>query len=262
MQRFSSLIIFLAISACGENSVAIKKLLLFSNWLFENEGRNARKKKEKNNIKKQVSSCASKHKNLPQTCVTTNTREKKKELRRCAPKPNNYLHQKLSQFTDSANFFSLFFFGPSSPQSPSQTRCNQSNLENPSLLHLVVFVLATPLLVLPFLVVQRAHITCLQPAGDAVEVEGVVARAPRDGTLPCTIRLLVSLTFNAKIHDMVSANRAGIHLDVPRPQRNGVPLFDFKSRLDGAWSGRGDFRSSCVVVVVVVLCFGTHCYKS
>lgn len=93
-----------------------------------------------------------------------------------------------------------------------------------------------------------------------MEVKGVVARAPRDGTLPCTIRLLVGLTFNAKIHDVVSANRASIHLDVPRPQSNGVPLFDFKTRLDGAWSGRGDFRSSCVVVVVV-LCFSTHRYK-
>lgn len=141
MQRFSSLIIFLAISACGENSVAIKKLLLFSNWLFENEGRNARKKKEKNNIKKQVSSCASKHKNLPQTCVTTNTREKKKELRRCAPKPNNYLHQKLSQFTDSANFFSLLFFfwtffPPNPPHRRAAIRVTWRSLHSSTLLFL------------------------------------------------------------------------------------------------------------------------------
>ena len=46
---------------------------------------------------------------------------------------------------------------------------------------------------LPFSVVQRAHLSGLEPAGDAVEVEGVVADAPGHSALLAGGRGLVRL---------------------------------------------------------------------
>ena len=48
---------------------------------------------------------------------------------------------------------------------------------------------------LPLSVVERADLPCLEPAGDAVEVEGVVADAPGHGALFAGGRGLVGLAF-------------------------------------------------------------------
>jgi len=48
----------------------------------------------------------------------------------------------------------------------------------------------------PVSVVERADLTGLQPTGDAMEMEGVVADTPSYGTLLAGGRRLVGLTFN------------------------------------------------------------------
>ena len=80
------------------------------------------------------------------------------------------------------------------------------------------------LLELPVPVVERANLPCLEPPGDAVEVEGVVAHAPRHSALLGGRRRLVSLALDAEVHDVVATDGAVIHHDVPRPERHCVPL--------------------------------------
>ena len=82
---------------------------------------------------------------------------------------------------------------------------------------------------LPLSVVERADIPSLQPSGDAVEVERVVADTPSGVAVLIRSRHLVCLTVNAKIHDVVPADRAVVNDDVPSPQSDGVPLLHFKS---------------------------------
>ena len=93
------------------------------------------------------------------------------------------------------------------------------------------YSVVTVLLEVPFPVVEGAHGPRLQPPTDAVEVESVVAHAPCSGALFLDIRYLLRLTVDARLHDMVLANSAVINMDVPSPERDGVPLFDFESLL-------------------------------
>lgn len=65
---------------------------------------------------------------------------------------------------------------------------------------------------------------CLEPAGDAVEVEGVVALAPGNSALLRLAAALVRLAFDAQLHQVVPADGTVFHLDVPAPERHGVPL--------------------------------------
>ena len=105
------------------------------------------------------------------------------------------------------------------------------------------------LLELPVPVVEGADLPGLQPAGDAVEVEGVVTHPPRHGTLlasgaglarvsSLTDHLLdqvspylVGLALDAEVHDVVATDGAVVHHDVPGPQSHGVPLLDLKPLL-------------------------------
>ena len=99
------------------------------------------------------------------------------------------------------------------------------------------------LLELPVTVVERADLTCLEPAGDAVEVEGVlyehklasstiddgegstyVADTPGDGALLRGRRSLVGLAVDAQVHDVVAADGAVVDDDVPGPECDGIPL--------------------------------------
>ena len=66
-------------------------------------------------------------------------------------------------------------------------------------------------------------------SGNAVEVEGVVADAPGDGALLVT--RLIRLALDARIHDVVPANRTVVYVDVPGPQSNCIPFFDFENHL-------------------------------
>ena len=57
-----------------------------------------------------------------------------------------------------------------------------------------------------------------------MEVEGVVAHPPGHGTLLASGAGLVGLTLDAEVHDVVPADGAVVHHNVPRPQGHGVPL--------------------------------------
>jgi len=76
--------------------------------------------------------------------------------------------------------------------------------------------LVAVLLEVPLAIVQRADLAGLQPPGDAVEVEGVVANAPGHGALLAGGGRLVRLALDAQVHDVVAANGAIVHHDVWR----------------------------------------------
>ena len=67
--------------------------------------------------------------------------------------------------------------------------------------------------------------------GDAVEVEGVVAHPPGHGALLAGGAGLVGLALDAQVHDVVPADGAVVHHDVPGPQSDGVPLLHLKPLL-------------------------------
>lgn len=94
--------------------------------------------------------------------------------------------------------------------------------------------LSAVLLELPVSVVQRAHLSCLQPSGDAVEVECVIADAPCDGALLARGRSLICLTLDAEIHDVIAADGAVVDDNVPRPEGHGVPLLNLEALLVAA----------------------------
>ena len=65
---------------------------------------------------------------------------------------------------------------------------------------------------LPVPVVQRTDLPGLQPPGDAVEVEGVVAHPPGHGALLAGGAGLVSLALDAQVHDVVPGQWALSHV--------------------------------------------------
>jgi len=78
---------------------------------------------------------------------------------------------------------------------------------------------------LPLLVAQRAVRARAQPLGDAIQVEHVPAVAPRDGQPLLRGVRGVGLVLDGRLVQGVSANRARVRADGPRPHRDGVPLF-------------------------------------
>jgi hypothetical protein len=62
---------------------------------------------------------------------------------------------------------------------------------------------------------QGAHLASLEPSGNAVEVEGVVAHTPGDSAF--LIAGLIRLTFNTRIHYMISANCTVVYMNIPCP---------------------------------------------
>jgi len=99
-------------------------------------------------------------------------------------------------------------------------------------------ILTAVFLELPIPIVERADLPCLEPSRDAMEVEGVVANTPSHCALLARCGCLVCLTLDAKVHDVISADSAIVHDDVPRPESNGVPLLDLKSLLAVSLRGR------------------------
>ena len=73
--------------------------------------------------------------------------------------------------------------------------------------------------------------------GDAVEVECVVAHPPGHGTLLASGAGLVGLTLDAEVHDVVPADGAVVHHDIPGPQRHRVPLLHLEPLLVLALEG-------------------------
>jgi len=89
--------------------------------------------------------------------------------------------------------------------------------------------LTSVLLEFPISVVEWADLAGFQPTGDAVEVESMVAYTPSHGTLLAGGGSLVGLTFNAKIHNMVSTDSTVIDDDIPSPKSYSVPFLDFEA---------------------------------
>lgn len=88
--------------------------------------------------------------------------------------------------------------------------------------------LTTVFLQLPLTIVQRTYVPCLKPAGDTVEVESVVTDTPGCVAFFARRRDLVSLTIDAKIHDMIPADRAVVYDDIPGPESDSIPLLDLE----------------------------------
>merc|ERR1719422_2362692 len=95
--------------------------------------------------------------------------------------------------------------------------------------NLPIFLLTSIFLELPVPVVQGTNISGLEPSGDAVEVEGVVAHPPSHGAFFTGGAGLICLTLDAQVHDVVPADGAVVHHNVPRPESTGVPLLHLKS---------------------------------
>ena len=81
----------------------------------------------------------------------------------------------------------------------------------------------------PLFIIEGADRSRSQPPRNAVEMEGMIADAPRYCALFCSICHLVRLTVNAWLHDVVLANGTIINGYVPSPQGNGVPFLDLES---------------------------------
>ena len=64
-----------------------------------------------------------------------------------------------------------------------------------------------------------------------MEVKGVVTHAPGHGALLAGGAGLVGLALDAQVHDVVPADGAVVHHNVPGPQSNGVPLLHFEPLL-------------------------------
>ena len=88
--------------------------------------------------------------------------------------------------------------------------------------------LTTILLEFPVAVVEGADLSGLEPSGDAVEVEGVIADPPCYCALLACSGCLVGLAFNAEVHNVVSADGAVIDHDIPCPKGDGIPLLDLE----------------------------------
>lgn len=61
-----------------------------------------------------------------------------------------------------------------------------------------------------------------------MEMKGVIADSPCYCTLFTGSRGLIGLAFNAKIHDVVSADGAVVDYYIPSPKSDGIPLFDLE----------------------------------
>ena len=64
-----------------------------------------------------------------------------------------------------------------------------------------------------------------------MEMESVVAGTPSLCALFRSVSNLLRLALDARLHDVVSADGAVVDVDVPGPESDGVPFFDFETRL-------------------------------
>jgi len=73
----------------------------------------------------------------------------------------------------------------------------------------------------------------------------VIAHSPCHSTLLARGGALVGLALDAQLHDVVTADGAVVYNDIPSPEGDGVPLFDFEARslLSFSFGGLGCHRS-------------------
>ena len=91
----------------------------------------------------------------------------------------------------------------------------------------------------PRLHVKRTLLLRLQPAINAMSMEGMTAGTPRNlhitrisnGHLTISLlsRIHLRLTVNAKSHQFATTDSASVHIGIPRPHHHGVPLFHLES---------------------------------
>ena len=93
--------------------------------------------------------------------------------------------------------------------------------------------LSAVLEIFPLAIVEWTDLPSLEPARDAVEVKDVLTDAPSDCALFIGSWPLISLTLDALVHDVVPADRAVVHLNVPRPKSHRVPSLHFEPLADG-----------------------------
>ena len=84
----------------------------------------------------------------------------------------------------------------------------------------------------PVFVAKGTHLSILEPSGDAVQMEGVIALAPSQNAI--FGRTLRGLALDAGIHGVVPTNSTIIHRNVPRPESHSVPFLDLEYLL--AWA--------------------------
>lgn len=100
--------------------------------------------------------------------------------------------------------------------------------------------LVAVLLELPLPVVQRAHLSGFEPAGNTVKVEGMVTNAPGHSTFLAGGGRLIRLTLDTVVHDVITADGTVVDHNIPRPQGNSIPFLHLKSLLICTFlSGRG-----------------------
>lgn len=83
------------------------------------------------------------------------------------------------------------------------------------------------LLRVPLGATKRADVVGAEPARDALQVEAMVALAPRDRHFLVALRLVL----DRRLVNAVAADRAAVLLHVPRPERHSVPLLHLESLL-------------------------------
>lgn len=84
-------------------------------------------------------------------------------------------------------------------------------------------LLLSDLLVLPGPVIQRTHLSGLEPPGDAMIMERMATHTPR-GHAICQLFETVGLTLDTWLHQVVTADGTGVYDDVPRPEGDRGPL--------------------------------------
>lgn len=67
---------------------------------------------------------------------------------------------------------------------------------------------------LPLSIVKGTHASLVEPSGNAMEVESVVAHAPSDLAFVSSVGVGVGLAVNARLHDVVTANGACLDSNV------------------------------------------------
>ena len=77
--------------------------------------------------------------------------------------------------------------------------------------------------------------TMLQPTRYAVKVIGVVAAAP--GNVALHVRVHNSLTFNARLHELVATDGTSVSVGIPRPNDVRLPLCEREPRTGMFFAG-------------------------
>ncbi len=94
---------------------------------------------------------------------------------------------------------------------------------------LIIKVSFSILIIFPGGVIKWTDTPLFEPSSDAVMVEGVIADSPGDDAFFGRLLVLIGLTIYTRLHYMALADGTVFDFDIPGPQGNRGPLFDFES---------------------------------